>query len=65
MVDLLQPPRETSPIVDILMVVLTATFAFIAVGYAVSNLLSALIPLACTVLFFCMYLAHKGVIGGH
>ena len=65
MVELLQPPRETSPLVDIILIVLTATFAFIAVGYALTNMLSSLIPLACTCLFFTMYMAHKGVIGGH
>ncbi len=65
MVEIVMPPRESSPIVDILLIILTATFAFIAVGYALTNMLSSLIPLACTCLFFAMYMAHKGVIGGH
>lgn len=63
-VDLLVPGDERHPIVEVLLILITAGFAVAAVAYASEDILSSLIPLACALMFFAMYLAHTNVIGG-
>ena len=66
MVDLIMPgDREKSSVmIDFLLILLTAGFSVTAVVYASEDFFTAVIPLACALLFFTMYMASKGVIGG-
>ena len=63
-VDLIMPCDERSPIIEVLLILITAGFAVAAVIYASDDVLSSFIPLACSLMFFAMYLAHTNVIGG-
>ena len=64
MVDLIMPGDERSPIIEVLLILITAGFAVSAVAYASHDVINSLIPLACALMFFAMYLAHTNVIGG-
>ena len=64
MVDLIMPPPESSPLIEALLILITTGFAVTAVVFTTTSILNALIPLICTILFFTMFMAHKGVIGG-
>ncbi|MBI5000140.1 MAG: hypothetical protein HZB92_01230 [Euryarchaeota archaeon] len=64
MVEILQAPRESSPLLDIILILIMTGFAITAVVFTTSSFFNALIPLICTILFFVCYLANKGVIGG-
>ncbi len=58
------PGEEKSPLIDFLLIILAAIFSVTAVAYAAYNLALAFIPLLCAFLFFLMFMAVKGVIGG-
>lgn len=57
--------EKSSPILDVLLIILTAAFSTAGVVYAVDDYIQAIIPLMCALMFFAMYMASKGVIGGH
>ena len=58
------PGEEKSPIIDVLLIMITAGFSVTAVAYTVDSFIKALIPFICALMFFAMYMASKGVIGG-
>ena len=65
MVDIFTPEEDKShPLLDAILILITAGFAVTAVVYVSESFMMALIPLLCALMFFAMYLAHKNVIGG-